>query len=260
MLGLLKRSRSAPVADLERRFIEEALLWFAEQFSWAPVAAPVVIPTTDFFPSEWSGTDGEVEDLLTRLCAMMRLDSGRVQLTVFEEDEDPATYLTQAYESQHSGPAGLFFDEEHEGRFIIAVAEWALDEPGSLVATLAHELAHVHLLGDKRLSSENESHERMTDLLTVFFGLGVFTANAAFQFSQWQDSGWQGWSTRRLGYLDESELGYSLAAYAWARNESDAQWSTHLVDGVRSYFRKALRYLEAGGDTSVQRGVGTRGA
>ncbi len=34
-----------------------------------------------------------------------------------------------------------------------------------VAATLAHELAHVHLLADKRLKPEDEDHERVTDLL-----------------------------------------------------------------------------------------------
>jgi len=53
--------------------------------------------------------------------------------------------------------------------------------------------------------------EPLTDLLTVFLGFGVFTANAAFRIEQHQDGRSQGWSARRQGYLSEEEFGYALA-------------------------------------------------
>lgn len=51
-----------------------------------------------------------------------------------------------------------------------------LDEPEHMIATLAHEIAHIKLLGENRME---ENDEIMTDLKTLFFGLGVFNANAA---------------------------------------------------------------------------------
>lgn len=91
----------------------------------------------------------------------------------------------------------------------------------------------------------------MTDLLTVFFGLGIFTASSAFQFSQWQDANWEGWSTKRLGYLDEPSLGYALAAYAYVRGEQKPRWSGHLVQGVLSYLKQSERFLSTGGLTKL---------
>ena len=53
-----------------------------------------------------------------------------------------------------------------------------LDEPENMVAVLAHEIAHIKLPGESRME---ENDERITDLTTIFFGLGIFNANAAFQ-------------------------------------------------------------------------------
>jgi len=122
----------------------------------------------------------------------------------------------------------------------------------SLVATIAHELGHVILLGGGRISRDDKDHEYLTDLITVFFGLGIFTANSAFQFSQWRDHSHQGWRTARLGYMSEEMFAYSLAAYAWIRNETKPKWSRHLAMNVGHYFKESLKYLEKDGQTSLR--------
>jgi len=60
-------------------------------------------------------------------------------------------------------------------------------DPMSLVATMAHELGHVILLGGNLLTHDTPDQEPMTDLLTGFTGLGIFTANSAARFMQFQD-------------------------------------------------------------------------
>ncbi len=35
-----------------------------------------------------------------------------------------------------------------------------------------------------RISADRKDHERLTDLLTVYFGFGVFTTNAALRFGE----------------------------------------------------------------------------
>jgi hypothetical protein len=60
-------------------------------------------------------------------------------------------------------------------------------------------------LADGRIPREAPDSEPLTDLLTVFFGAGIFTANSAFQFGQWQTHSHQGWQATRLGYLSEEQ-------------------------------------------------------
>ena len=102
-------------------------------------------------------------------------------------------------------------------KFVISLESSQLSNPMTLVATVAHELGHVRLLGEGRIHGGFEDHELLTDLLTVFFGLGVFTANSAFSFRQWSDNSSQGWRTERKGYLTEEMFGYALALFALMR-------------------------------------------
>jgi len=84
----------------------------------------------------------------------------------------------------------------------------------------------------------------MTDLLTVFLGLGIFTANSAGRFRQYHDDRRQGWSMQRLGYLPEEVYGYSLARFARERGEDKPEWTKHLSTNVRTYFKRSRAWLE----------------
>jgi hypothetical protein len=80
--------------------------------------------------------------------------------------------------------------------------------------------------------------EPLNDLLTVFLGFGVFTANAAFRFEQHQDGRSQGWSARRLGYLSEEQFGYALARFAYEREDAKPKWPSFLSTNIRSFMSR----------------------
>jgi len=107
---------------------------------------------------------------------------------------------------------------------------------------MAHELGHVILLGGNLLDPQTPDHEPMTDLLTVFLGLGIFTANSAARFLQYQNDTHYGWSMKRLGYLPEEVYGYALAKFASERGD-DAKWVRHLSTNVRTYYKRSQAYL-----------------
>jgi len=78
---------------------------------------------------------------------------------------------------------------------------------------MAHELGHAILLGGGLMNPKTPDHEPMTDLLTVFLGLGIFNANSAARFQQRQEERRYSWSMQRLGYLPEEVYGYALAKF-----------------------------------------------
>jgi hypothetical protein len=89
--------------------------------------------------------------------------------------------------------------------------------------------------------------EPLTDLATVFLGMGVLNANAAFQFKQWSEGNMQGWRTQKSGYLPETVWGYSLARFAHERNEKDPVWAKMLPTNVRAYFTQSSKWLRLHG-------------
>lgn len=60
------------------------------------------------------------------------------------------------------------------------------------------------LPGDVRTSRDRQDHEPLTDLWTVYFGLGIFAANAAFEYGRREQRGDYSYRrSSRLGYLTE---------------------------------------------------------
>lgn len=157
-----------------------------------------------------------IEDSLDRLCREFGEASLRgevldvpVEAVQIEMDDDPGNpelQLRVPIVHKFSGAAGHF--QRRGDAFVVTISRGQLPDLIALTATLAHELAHVRLLGEQRISRDRSDQEQLTDLATVFFGLGVFTANAAFDYSHSQ----RGWQTSHLGYLGEAMFGYALAA------------------------------------------------
>jgi hypothetical protein len=233
--------KSCPVRPAEQDWIERSMDWFVAEFGRERLDGEVVLPTDDFFPGVYRGDRDDVRMVLERLCKHMDIDSARVDLEHDGVDEDPGLSAHVPIHAQSSGAAG--HHRVRGGRSVIGIRDDQARRPMALVATVAHELGHVLLLGDGRISRQREDHEPLTDLLTVFFGLGIFTANAAFEFGREDRGGYRYTRRTRLGYLTEPMYGYGLARYAWLRGEAGPAWSRYLDTNPRAYLKRGLRYL-----------------
>lgn len=258
-MGLLRylqrqlRTPRCPTAPEEKAWVERRFAWLVSRFGHDVCRKPTLTPTPEFFPHAFTGTDGEFEDLFARLCARMDLDPGRIDVHIYDEERIPDFKGVPMYESQHKGAAGLFAGRQ-DGRYVLGLEESMLDRPPELVATICHELGHVRLLGERHLTSKVEDHEEVTDLLTIVFGAGIFTANTAFVFQQWQTNSHQGWSASRLGYLSEPSLAYALACYAWVRGERAPGWMRFLEPGMAHLVEDSLDYLLYSEDCTLKWG------
>jgi hypothetical protein len=229
-----------PVSAGERDWIERSMRWFVGEFGSAPLNRNVIVPTDDYFPGPFDETEGYVRTVLDRVCIYMGVDPDRVELEYFTNSDEElrrhSPYFFGA--APFEGAAGHYRREND--RTIIFVNSSQARFPISLVGTIAHELGHERLIGEHRVSGREEDHEPLTDLLTVYLGMGVFTANAALNFAQNQ----QGWRTQRLGYLDQRMFGYGLAYYAWLRGEPEPAWAKYLDTNPRTYLKRGLRFKD----------------
>lgn len=234
----------------EKAWVERRMVWLREQFGSEPIRRTPLDPTSQALPKKWDRSYQAGADLLQRLCKHMLVEPSRLELHYYTEAE-PIVPIMGFYELHRSGPAGLFIHPENRERLIIALDVAGLDRPAALSATICHELAHVHLLGDSRITQETEDGEPLTDLLTVFFGAGILTANSAFQFSQWQNGSRCGWNVSTQGYLSESLFGYALACYSWYRGDLEAEWRKHLRENIADHFDDSMHFLATTRDTSI---------
>jgi hypothetical protein len=240
-----------PVSDRERAWIHESLSWFRGQFGDEPLRAPVVLPTKEYFPPPYQGSDDDVRALVARLAGYMGVEA---EVTV--EFCDEIRHVRKLQRSMRgglassSGAAGVYHRDD--GEPVLTIDRAYRRDPVQLVAVIAHELGHVRLLGENRITAgERDDHEPLTDLLTVYLRLGVFAANAAFNFSTSSNPRCTAWSAQRLGYITEQMFGYGLACWAMQRGEPDPPWSRHLATNPQVYMKHGLRYLRQNPDPVV---------
>lgn len=232
-----------PVRDAERSWIDESMDWFGSEFGQDRLRGAVVLPTDEYFPGAYAGSREDVAGVLDRLCTHMGVDPALVDLEHDDSTEEESATLS-AHVGLHTRSAGAAGHHRlREGRSVITIRSDQARRPMALVATLAHELGHALLLGGGRISTDRRDHEPLTDLLTVYFGLGIFSANAAFEFAREVCGDHSYSTTSRLGYLTEPMYGYGLARYAWLRGEEDPDWARFLDTNPRTYLRRGLRYL-----------------
>jgi hypothetical protein len=231
-----------PVPPREQAWIEKMLLWCVDQLGDPPLRRPVVEPTDSFFPGGYLGTERDVLRTVEQVRAHLGISADRIAVEVAVDRELPGELDGMPpFPVRRAVVAGDY--QQREGRGLIRIDPAQAGDRARLVAVAAHELCHELLLGQGGVpGADGEDHEPLTDLLTVYTGFGVFTANAAFDF---QASN-VGWRTRTLGYLTEAMFGYALACYAWMRGEVRPKpaWAGFLDANPRGYLAQGVRFLE----------------
>lgn len=242
------RKPRLPVSEDQQKWVDEGFRRLGRMLGASRMTtAPVVLPTDEFFPDFWSpGPDG-LQTLFRRVCGYMRVDPARVELEVIPDGVQELIDQVPVWSgSSGRGPAGVHIGGEDGELPVVAVQSSFLGDPGVVIATLAHELGHVILLGGGHIAREVEDMEPMTDLSTVYLGFGVFSANASCRFEQHQDNHRQGWSMSKHGYLSERLYGYALARFAKDRGETDPPWASYLGTNIGVYFRQSTAWLRHG--------------
>ena len=246
-------ARGCPVDSKVQLWTESSMLWFTEQFGPRPLRRDVVLPTARFLPPDYSATQSEIEHLVASACLQMQVDRQRIELRLFDGSEEK-----EAARSGTKRAVGHFHMEN--GRAIVSLDLAEKADPVLLLAIVVHELCHVRLLAEKRITADRKDQERLTDLLTVFFGFGIFSTNAAMRFDRRAGGAWimphgdlddrtlnaarnEGYN--RLGYLASAEFGYALSCYAWLRREPDPGWARFVNPGPLAALRQGLSYLKS---------------
>ena len=208
--------------------------------------AEMVLPDAAHFPDPYDKTDSAAEKMFCRICHYMQVDRNLIDLEIFPDATAELSKMLPYWRGSHGGCAGLYVHAEDDNKkMVVALRESQMEDPLALVATLAHELGHVILLGRELIDRDAKDMEPMTDLLTVFLGFGIFNANCAARLRKWKDDRKEGWSMSHLGYLPEEIYGYAFARFAQERSERRPPWIRHLSTNVRTYFRQSAEWLDS---------------
>ena len=244
MFNFFKRSSpECPVSEETRLWMERCFLWMMKTFGEENIKnRKVLVPEPRDFPVKYDGSRDSAFETMKIVAAQMEIDPDEIVINVYSEGQSALStgegrriFLQNAEGQKYSG--GLYFGKQDDNRYHISIEKKKLNDPVAVVATLAHELSHVKLLGEKKLEKNNE---HLTDLLTIVFGLGIFNANMSFQTK----AGYNSWGWSRSGYLSQMEWGYGLALFAHIRGEARPEWMEHLSRNVKTDMKKGLEFIK----------------
>lgn len=221
--------------------------WLVSEFGPAG-EAPLVLPTAEYFPSSPRKGAGRVEDLFASVKAAAGMADWPCALRAGAGDR-PA-HVGTGLLLRHEGanpPCGTFtMDDGGGGQTVVITYNPSLVEDSTaLIATFAHELGH-YLMSTAKTAPPGgwELHELHTDLAAVHLGFGIFLANSARSFGQYQSGGEMGWSSRTQGYLSEGALVTATAIFQRLAARDPMEAEPWLKDYLRSDLRKAAKALD----------------
>lgn len=240
-----KKKDDLPITETDKQWVERSLMFLAEMFGPEYFKSLITVtPEKKYFNRDFTGTEDDVDFILERLISIMHIDSWEIQLMFYSDQ--PTSFsegiVATASDKLHGGwrsSSGEYVDKGL-GHKEIWIETGQLNDPISLIATMAHELAHYKLLGEYRMQ-ENDEH--LTDLTAIAFGFGIFMGNSYFKFAQWTGSGYQGWQMQKKGYLPEQIIAYAMAYLAHYRNE-DVSWKHCLNKPMKKYFEQSYKYIK----------------
>jgi len=246
MFGLFNKKDpdKCPVSEENRIWIEQSFSFLVNSFGEEKIRQrKILVPDHSHFPISYTGDPQTAFDTLKIVADQMEVAFDEIHLDFFDHGVQEIStgspfgrglFLERSEEDK--GASGLYWGKQEDGKYHIWLERGMLVQPENMVAALSHEIAHIKLLGEWKIA---ENDEKLTDLVTVIFGLGIFNANAAFQTYGGIDySGW-----RNMGYLTQMEWGYALSLLAYIRDEKNPIWIKHLSLNVRNDFKQGEYFI-----------------
>jgi len=208
----------------------------------------IVLPTAEGMPVAQAQGHQLALNISAFVQARAGLEDWRCALEAQAPDHLRDLALRTGGRHSSKGAAGTF--QVGDGRVVITYDPDQLDNLEGFVALMAHEWSHYLLaLVPAPRPGGPEVEEPLTDLCAVYLGFGVFQANAAFSFSQFQEGLGGGWHSRSLGYLGQkgSSFALAVAVAATATATPPRVIKGHLGPNPRAWFSEGVRELKRRG-------------
>lgn len=226
--------------------------WHIENFEWlvkcfasskSLTHAQLVLPKPGYFPNDGETGHPLAERIFDQVKAYAQID-WPVRLVQRPANRKPSRSMFEV--TQGRSILGTFqasLDNIPE----ISYAANLLEDPISLVATLAHEVGHLIVHSAPAIPiCDTDEMEFLTDLTAVYLGFGIFLANSSFTTDAWRDDamGTQGWRTQRQGYLPEPDLVFATALFIVTKDLDPAEARACLKPRLAKSFDTCLLDLE----------------
>ena len=266
MLSLFKPR--CPLNSSEKTWIEYRIGWLLDFLGTDRLKSfETILPTREFFPLPYSGKPDEVQTVFERVCRYMNMDPDQYRVHVFDDSTDPGSlppmqkWLVWSRNVPFPFYEGFYCElaeagdaaGENSPLATIHVHRDMVADLELIIALFSRELSQFLLLKHPDGPMEKTDFQHTMELLPLFYGLGIFGANAVMRERNEHSLGWEYWWMIPHGALPARYFGYALALLAWLRDEPLPPWRSHLRRDAEETLKASLRYLDKTGDTILVR-------
>jgi len=226
------------ITEADKTWIEENIIWFIEIFGFDVIQdRPFILPASDLFPYNDLSQRDQFQQLFEQVCSYWNINPEQIDISIFDNIEKQR-WIQFAQHTSRQAANGLFSDISANGnvRYKIELAKSNEANPQLMVTVIAHELAHVKLLGENHISEAHQNMEEITDLATIFMGFGVFMANSC----ETKDIRWMS----RNGYLPNEIIAYTNALICYITGHKATEYLNWFNINTQELFEKSFLYLE----------------
>ena len=237
----------SPITPEDEEWLRQAIDWFERSFGKDISQQEIFLPTKSFIGFDYKHTEEDVYRLFDLVAEKMKIEDSAVFEVHFFTESGPMAFSDEgAYTNFEEGEKTTLGDYNKiiDGIYQIGIDRSLIHRPVDLIGTIAHELAHVKLLGGDLLE---ENDEPLTDITASLFGFMVFISHGTVsRFSAWTGSSHQGWQlSGTAGYL-HYKLHAFVAALLMERLDDEApEWLDYLDKEIVSEAAKATKYLRS---------------
>ncbi len=248
MFGLFRPK--CPVDAREQAWIEMRMAWLGEHLGWDTLReTQTILPTGDFFPLPYDGSESAAQAIYERVCQYAKQDPNDLPVTLFEDQADPSERLVfgpEFWTAEHGLLACDPGSSSHSPR--LYVSKTIAENLEALIACFARGIAGFRMIQDRKLPRTAEDFRHIVELMPIWFGLGIFTANTVLAETPGHSALGMGSSLSPRSSLQARDFGYALALASWMKDETQPEWSRHLRRDAEATFVDGLKYLRKTGD------------
>lgn len=247
MFGLFGRKKNnLSINPEEKVWVEKNLAGFIELFGFDRLKnKPFYLPVYEEFPYADLNDMQQFKKLFLQLCYCLELDANAIEVRFFD-DVRAQNWSTWFLEDDFREDIGYYTHQKDNTAkpFHVRLAKSNLVDANLLVMVLVHELLHVKLLGGGYFNHDEPDIEPLTDLAIVYFGFGLFFANA----SNIQTGDWK----LNTGYLSKELISYANATVCYITGKNPKDISPLLNSNTHDAFIADVDYLAGTNDTYLK--------
>ena len=253
-----------PLNPSEKTWVEYRVSWLLGHLGFERLRQmEIILPTGEYFPLPYHGEPEQVQKVFEQVCRYMQVEPGHYRLNVFDDDADPRKqphmekWLVWNNAMAFPYSEGAIYEpnenaeEPHLATLHIHRA-MALDLE-LVIAIFSRDISHSLLSARPDREMDQTEYQHTVELMPLFYGLGIFGANAVMRERAENLLGWHYWSMVPQGALPARYFGYAFALLCWLRQEPLPAWRSYLRRDAEVTLQSGLKYLEKTGDTILDR-------